>query len=321
MPLSRLISAKRRQKNSPRVGLTRWWRRLSPQRQDRFAVLAPLAAVLLFLAAIAAAFGYLRLEEIDREQEAVKRDVEYTQQRLRLRLLERQEQLMRIAREVTNQELDPGEFRGRAEAIVNQYPELQSLTWIDQRLRVKASFAAASVAAYQIRSAGDKIEPGETENTLRLARELQQPIYSQPAGTAKAPAVLQLHIPLSDRAHFLGVLLAEYSVDGLFRYGVPAEVSARYALSLHDGEGALLAGTANPHPNRTGRLLPWASPANVYEVPVSPVGNGLIIRGQTYRTSLGVIGSGLFWLVMALSMMTTWMLIANWRHSRRRMRA
>ena len=67
-----------------------WWWRLAPHRQDRFAVLAPLAAVLLFLAAIVASFGYLRLEEIDREQEAVKRDVEYTQQRLRLRLLERQ---------------------------------------------------------------------------------------------------------------------------------------------------------------------------------------------------------------------------------------
>ena len=53
----------------------RWWWHLNPHRQDRFAVLAPLAAVLLFLAAIIASFGYLRLEEIDREHEAVKRDV------------------------------------------------------------------------------------------------------------------------------------------------------------------------------------------------------------------------------------------------------
>jgi len=56
-------------------------------------------------------------------------------------------------------------------------------------------------------------------------------------------------------------------------------------------------------------------------VPVSPVGNGLIIRAQAYRTSLGVIGSGLFWLVCALSAMTAWMLIGNWRHTRRRVQA
>jgi PAS domain S-box-containing protein len=320
MPLPSPISVISRRTPSLLAGLKRWWQRLSPQRQDRFAVLAPLAAVLLFLAAIAAAFGYLRLEEIDREQEAVKRDVEYTQQRLRLRLLERQEQLMRLARELSNQELDPDEFQGRAEGIVNRYPELQRLSWIDQRERIKAGYASASMTASQARLAGSSLTRGETENAFNLTRETQQPIYSQLTAVPNLPAVLQLHIPLSDRAHFLGVLLAEYSVDGLFRYGVPAEVSARYAISLHDGKGSLLAGTVIPVRSPATRLLPWASPANVYEVPVSPVGNGLVIRGQTYHTSLSVIGSGLFWLVMALSVMTAWMLIANWGHTRRRLR-
>ena len=52
-----------------------WWQR--PFRgQDRITHLAPLAAVLLFLAAIVLAFWYLRVEEVRREQEAVKRDVE-----------------------------------------------------------------------------------------------------------------------------------------------------------------------------------------------------------------------------------------------------
>src|SRR6478736_6862603 len=110
-----------------------WWRRQTPTRQDRYAMLAPLAAVLLFLAAIVSAFWYLRLEEMDREQEAVKRDVEYAQQRMRLRLLERQEQLMRMARDISNREIDPEEFMGRAESMVVQYPELQVLSWIDER--------------------------------------------------------------------------------------------------------------------------------------------------------------------------------------------
>ncbi|MGL6206077.1 MAG: PAS domain-containing sensor histidine kinase, partial [Giesbergeria sp.] len=82
-----------------------WWRSLSPMRQDRFAALAPLAAVLLFMAAIVAAFWYRRLEEGEREQEALRRDLEYAQQRVRLRLLERQEQLMRIARDLANHDM------------------------------------------------------------------------------------------------------------------------------------------------------------------------------------------------------------------------
>ena len=114
-------------------------------------MLAPVAAVLLFLAAIVSAFGYLRLEEMDREQEAVKRDVEYAQQRVRLRLLERQEQLMRIARDISNKEVDPEEFMGRAESMVSQYPELQAVTWIDERRRILASYAAPSVTSGQLR--------------------------------------------------------------------------------------------------------------------------------------------------------------------------
>jgi PAS domain S-box-containing protein len=299
----------------------RWWRRQTPVHQDRFAMLAPVAAVLLFLAAIISAFWYLRLEEMDREQEAVKRDVEYAQQRVRLRLLERQEQIMRIARDISNKEVDAEEFMGRAESMVIQYPELQAMTWIDERRRVRASYAAPSVATSQMRVAGEILRAGETESTYSLARDLQQPVYSQPAAGTEGTGLLQLHIPLTEQGRFGGVILGEYSIDGLLRYGVPAEVSAKYAVALLDGKNRVLAGSSVPARNPATQLLPWAAQPNEYEVPVSPVGNGLIIRAQAYRTSLGVIGSGLFWLVGTLSVMTAWMLIGNFRHTRRRMQA
>lgn len=298
-----------------------WWRRQTPTRQDRYAMLAPLAAVLLFLAAIVSAFWYLRLEEMDREQEAVKRDVEYAQQRMRLRLLERQEQLMRIARDISNLEVDAEEFVVRSESMIAQYPELLMLTWIDERRRVKAAYAAPSISNAQARSPGEILRPGETESMYSLARDLQQPVYSQPVAGTDSTGLLQLHVPLSEQGKFGGIILGEYSIDGLLRYGVPAEISAKYAVGLLDGKGRLLAGTSVPPRNPATQLLPWAAQPNEYEVPVSPVGNGLILRSQAYRTSLGVIGSGLFWLVGALSAMTGWMLIANWRHTRRRMQA
>jgi len=284
-------------------------------------VLAPLLAVMLFLAAILAAFAYLRLEEIDREHEAVRRDVEYTQQRLRLRLLERQEQLMRIARDISNRDLDTEEFQVRAEALVIQYPDLERLSWIDQNQRIRATHATASLQPGAAPQAGEVLAPGETHNIFLLAQETMQPIYAQRAAGSAAVPLLQLHIPMNDGTRFAGVVLAEYSVDGLYRYGVPAEVSARYAISLLDDKGVKLAGTSVPARNPAGGLLPWVVPVNEYEVPVSPVGNGLVLRAQAYRTSLGVIGSGLFWLVGVLSMMTAWMLIANWRHNRRRHQA
>jgi PAS domain S-box-containing protein len=283
-------------------------------------MLAPLAAVLLFLAAIVSAFWYLRLEEMDREQEAVRRDVEYAQQRMRLRLLERQEQLMRMARDINNKEVDADEFVGRAESMIAQYPEVLMLTWIDERRRVTASYAAPSLNITQVRNKGEVLRPGETEAMYSLARDLQQPVYSQPAAGPDSSGLLQLHVPLADQGKFGGVILGEYSIDGLLRYGVPAEISAKYAVALLDGKARVLAGTSVPPRNPATQLLPWAAQPNEYEVPVSPVGNGLIVRAQAYRTGLGVIGSGLFWLVGALSAMTAWMLIANWRHTRRRVK-
>ena len=307
------------------VRLRLWWRRQAPHRQDRYAMLAPLVAVLFFFAAIAVAFGYLRLEEMEREQEAVRRDVEYAQQRMRLRLLERQEELVRLAQEIANREIDAEQFRSRAGVLLTQYPELQGLSWVDERRRLRSANGnpslAQTLASAPAHGSASPAKPSETENAYALARELHQPIYVQRNATPDGNALLELHIPLFSRTKFVGVVLAEYSLDTLYRYGVPSEVSARYAVSLRDSRGEVLAGSIAPRRTRASQLLPWAAQVNEYEVPVSPVGNGLVLHAQAYRASLGLIGSGLFWLVGTLSVMTAWMLIANWRHTRRRMQA
>ena len=134
--------------------LRAWWVKQLPHRQDRYASIAPLITVLLFLAAIIASFSYLRLEEIDREQETIKRDVEYAQQRLRLRLLERQEQLMRVARDVSSKEIDAEDFTAQAESLINNYPELHAITWINSKQRVKAAYASSSASNNQLRGVG-----------------------------------------------------------------------------------------------------------------------------------------------------------------------
>ena len=301
----------------------RWWRQQSPARQDRVMMLGPLLTVVLFLAAVIAAFGYLRIEEIDREQQALKRDVEYAQQRLRLRLLERQEQLMRMGRDVSNKEIGAEEFNAQAESLVNQFPELLAVTWVDARRRIKSTYASASANAEQVRVAGELLKAADTDSNYGLARELRQPIYSRPlnpqGSTNYNAPTLQILIPLDNQNKFGGVIMGEYAIDGLLRFGVPTEVTAKYAVTLIDDKNQVLAGSLPPARNPAVRLLPWADTGAEYEIPVSPVGNGLLIRAQGYRSSLGVVGSGFFWLVSALSALTVWMLLGNWRHTRRRM--
>jgi len=299
----------------------RWWRRQSAARQDRFATLGPLVSVLLFLAAIILAFWYLRNEEFEREQEAVKRDTEIAQQQIRLRLIENQEQLVRIAREVGSRVIDRDQFLAQAAAFTRERPEITNLVWINAARAPRASYSAISFPAEAGLSSDDtpaalpregKTSPSEI--AFLAARAQRQPTYSRQFLDTLGNPVFQVQIPLQERSAFVGALIAEYSVEGLMRRNVPKEVSTRHAISVIDADEHIVASTVTQMPGAKVQR-----PSIVHQIPVTPANNGLILRGQGYRTSIGLISNTLFWMVAALSALTVWMLLGTWRHMGRRL--
>ncbi|CAN5228320.1 oxygen sensor histidine kinase FixL [soil metagenome] len=304
----------------------RWWRRQSAARQDRFATLGPLISVLLFLAAIISAFWYLRNEEFEREQESVKRDTEVSQQQIRLRLIENQEQLVRIAREIVTRAIDRDEFLAQASPFTRDRPEITNLMWINALRVPRASYTGTSVHAetgaeapgasplVQSASLPADGKASAPEEAFKAARTQRQVVYSKTFLDSYGSAVFQVHVPLVERNAFSGTLVAEYSVESLMRHNVPRVVSNRHAISLFDEQGKALASTVIATPG-----APAARPSILYEVPISPGGTGLVLRGQGYRTSIGLISNTLFWMVAALSVLTVWMLLGTWRHMGRRL--
>ena len=61
--------------------------------------------------------------------------------------------------------------------------------------------------------------------------------------------------------------------------------------------------------------------AVIFSMAVITHNNALFLRLQTYPTSTGNTSRVLLWMVLALSSLTGWMLLANWRHLRSRQRA
>ncbi len=296
-----------------------WWRKQSPARQDRFATLGPLLSVLLFLAAIISAFWYLRNEEIERETESVKRDTELTQQQIGLRLIQNQETLNRMARDlVATREADPRAFGLQAAAFTRERPEITHLTWVDGRRAPQASHWAQ---VYNVTATGHPPSPAlpaagqtsEPERTFLAARQTRTPAYSRAFVDSAGTPVFQLHIPLIERGGFSGTLIAEYSVQALVRHLVPADVAVRHVISVIDEAQTVLSSTVTPLPGQRGVRAPIVSDA-----PLTPPMNGLMLRGQGWRTSIGLISNTLFWMVVALSVLTVWMLLGTWRHVRRR---
>lgn len=297
-----------------------WWRRQSPARQDRFATLGPLVSVLLFLAAIISAFWYLRNEEIERETESVKRDAEITQQQIGLRLIQNQEQLTRIARELSTREIDANRFLGQALTFTRERPEVTHMSWVGVNRAAKASHWGLLYNPDDVGTTGGlapTLPNGKTEDASELAfrnaRNGRQPTYSKPFTDPGGSAVFQLHVPLLEGGNFAGALIVEYSIDALLRNFVPAEVARRHMISVIDERQKTLASTVTHLPGQVTSRAPIVSDA-----PLTPAFNGLLLRGQGYRTSIGLISNTLFWMVVALSVLTVWMLLGTWRHMRRR---
>src|SRR5574343_426200 len=109
------------QADTPNRLFWRWWRKQSPSQQDRYATLGPLVSVLLFLAVISAAFWSLRNEEL-----------------LRLRLIENQEHVQRLARDVNFKAISVEQCMLQASDFVRPRPEVLSLSWVQANEQVKA---------------------------------------------------------------------------------------------------------------------------------------------------------------------------------------
>ena len=299
--------------------MVRWWRRQSPARQDRFATLGPLVSVLLFLAAIISAFWYLRNEEIEREAEAVKRDVEVAQQQIRLRLIENQEELVRLVREALAREHDATNFQREAAAFAGERPEVLQMIWLDSQRRLRSRYTAGESRDESTASAGEALPAAtsgvrsESEWAFITLRDLRQPVYSRPFQNTERAMVFQLLVPVLDRGNFNGAVVVDVGIDALLRYLVPVDVSRRHPVSVLDEREQTLASSVTAMP---GPRQPRA--AIIHDAPLTPAGNGMLLRGTGYRTSVGLIGNTLFWMVVALSALTVWMLLGTWRHMRRR---
>jgi hypothetical protein len=166
------------------------------------------------------------------------------------------------------------EFMGRAESMVIQYPELQALTWIDERRRIKATYAAPSVGTS--RSAHRRRSPAGRRNRKHL-----QPGARPAAAGVLAAGRLAAAAPCCNCTF-------RYPTRAAFRACCWANIplTACFATACLRGVGQVRGGAAGrqgPRPGGHRRAAAqsrppascpgrFASQPNEFEVPVSPGG-------------------------------------------------
>ncbi len=208
-----------------------------------------------------------------------------------------------------NREIDAAEFTQPRRVAGEPVPELQAITWIDDRRALQGQLCRRPACTRQQQHARPAMCCASGRHRKQLQRwraNCASRSYSQPAaGGDLGRRCCSCTSRCSTRARSPAWCWANISVDGLLRYGMPSEVAGRATRSpCSDAKGGLLAGNTVPARTPAPACCPGASTTNEYEVPVSPVGNALVLRAQAYRTSQGVVGNGLFWLVGAVSVLT-----------------
>jgi hypothetical protein len=240
--------------------------------------------------------------------------------------LERQEQIMRLSRDLASEDMQEVDFIKEAGAMLNQYPEITSISWLDNKKNVRYSFTSTGIQNKQSYLIGSLLSSAALNTTFDWVKTHKQLAYAplsvsdtDTSLTDETP--LQLFVPFTKKGYFQGAFLVDYKISGLLRFVVPQDIMSRHAVSIWYGKSQLLAGNVIQTRTRAAYLAPFVKPVYEYAVAMAPSGSGLILKAQAYRISQGVIGNGLFWLVSLMSLLTAWMLIGTWRHTRRRLQA
>ncbi len=115
--------------------------------------------------------------------------------------------------------------------------------------------------------------------------------------------------------------MTEFEIEGILTNSIPKDIGVRDAIAIIGPDGKLIAGHLATKQKTILPQLPWTTESLETTAPMSPFGDSLQIKATNYRTSQGLIGNGLFRLVTALSVLTAWMLIGTWRHTKKRLQA
>lgn len=290
---------------------------------SRLVDLAPLLAVLMFLLAISAVFGYLHLLDTWHQQEALQQHVSQVRQVARDHLRQQREALVDLASAQARRGRDTSRLLQQAQHLLRAHPEILLIGWMDAAGHWQTSASQPGTLLPQaqalLQSAAAAPPPPDSADWPDGSYQ----VHTRAQGHATRPMVT-LQIPIFEQQQLRGQLVAYYELDALLRRIIPPQASARYAVALVDDEGQVLAGRLlAPHTSWLRRLTHTTRPREVV-APLLPTRHGLTLRAQAWPTSSGMAGNAAFWLALALFGLTMVLLVANWlqaRRSRQRLQA
>ena len=278
--------------------------------------LAPLFAIVLFVAVMLAVFYTLRQDELDRQRQVLFRDVQETQQTIGARLLSVQDQMIELSHEFDRRQEQEGTFASSARTLLRAHPELMSVAWIDNDRMWRRIVVADVQFNGGPREEGDAIENAVSRVAFEAARDRRQPRYSVPYAASDGDMYIELQVPLYEHERFDGTLVAVTSLASLARFAISKEAAGQFDITLVDSAGRTLAGKLG-----AGGVMDARPSDSAFSLPLAAPLSDLYLRGSSFRTRSQLADKFLAWAVAALSLLIVWTLFSQMRHLRGRQEA
>ncbi len=275
----------------------------------RWAWLAPLIAVALFVAGMIGMLVYLRGYEAEQRRQSLYKDAELAQQSVRLRLTTVQESMLTLSRDIAVGDVSEESVWGDTATLLKDYPFILALSWMETTKKVAWVRPSPSTAAEVVDIAARRAQDPETAKTFELVNDFGRPAWSHTFVGSDGMLYIELQVPVIVQRKPQGTLLAVMSVDRMLTALVPATVSQKYRVMFVDENEAVLASTSGNEPTET---------AISYVTPLDPPGHGISLRTDAYKTGSRLFENMLLSIVAGLSTLIIWSLATLWRHTQRR---
>lgn len=160
-------------------------------------------------------------------------------------------------------------------------------------------------------------------NTERAPDTTDTADTSATSDTAPARTAADTASPAGGSRRYL--LLAEYAIDGLYRYALSDDMAGRYATAFTDASGLAYTGSIvipDPQQSSWSKLLSRLARDTIptQRSPIAGLDGRLHLQVQNFHRNTGHT-ENLIWLaITALGILMTWIMAASWRHNRWRAR-
>ncbi|MFT0532530.1 sensor histidine kinase [Castellaniella hirudinis] len=267
--------------------------------------LVPILCALLFLAtAIWLPRQAQQMESTERQEQQIA-DTLWVEQTIRFQLGRDEDDIRSLANEIAAGRLAGDKLRARMRFLLRTHPELARIAWV--------AADGPGVATDALHGLPEADLPETLRLKLMRVRSTGTPEYTQPGppgGDAQRPVWMDYLFPVQPDGHYLGVLVASYSLGGILEQMVPWWFAQKNEIRLTDRHERVLGQRTAGGAGRG--VYTYAHDLNLPYADIT-------LRTDSVRGAPDLLPNLLVVVIIALTLGLLGSLAALWRDINRRM--